>query len=287
MTLPFRIFITRILAPLVVVMLMLPSGAHADKVDRLIKQLTSSSDYKVRLSAALSLSKQKDPRSITAFVRALRDKDKTVRGVAAASLGKLVTSSTPKGVRNLALVSLKKVAAKDNNSFVRKQAKKAYRAVKELGASAGGIAKAGSTYVNIGNMSAKTPNASKMRKLMRRTTRKTFQKKASQMVTQWPGGSPSKKQLKSKKVKAFHVDATLNELKVTARGSSRLISCKVSMLLATYPEKSMFGFLNGGAKVQAGSSERDVGYAKEDCVAAVIESLVATKIIPTIKTRSK
>ena len=59
------------------------------------------------------------------------------------------------------------------------------------------------------------------------------------------------------------------------------------MILASYPERSMFGFLNGGAMVQAGSSSRDIEFAKEDCVSAVVESLVGTKIIPTINTRAK
>ena len=35
-------------------------------------------------------------------------------------------------------------------------------------------------------------------------------------------------------------------------GRRRHVSCKVSMLLATYPDKSMFGFLKGGAQVEGG-----------------------------------
>ena len=64
------------------------------------------------------------------------------------------------------------------------------------------------------------------------------------------------------------------------------MACKLSMLLATYPEKSMFAFLDGGAKVQATSSARDIGFAKEDCVNAVVEDLVKKKIIPTIKMKA-
>jgi hypothetical protein len=48
----------------------------------------------------------------------------------------------------------------------------------------------------------------------------------------------------------------------------------------------MFGFLNGSAKVQSGSSASDVATSKEDCVAAVVEDLVRRKIIPTIETRT-
>ena len=69
------------------------------------------------------------------------------------------------------------------------------------------------------------------------------------MTTTWPGGAPSKAALAQKGVAGFYVDGTLNELKVKSSGSGATISCKVSMLLADFPDKSVFGFLNGGASV--------------------------------------
>jgi hypothetical protein len=57
------------------------------------------------------------------------------------------------------------------------------------------------------------------------------------------------------------------------------------MLLADFPDKSVFGFLNGGASVTASKSEKDQDLAAEDCVTAVIENLIANKIIPTIKSK--
>jgi len=259
-------------------------SAKADNVDRLISQLSTSKNYKVRISAALSLSKLRDQRAVWTFVKALKDSDKTVRGVAAASLGKIVDSSTSVKMRARVLTDLKSAASSDSNSFVRKQAQKAYDALKKLGAPA--TVSAGGIYVNIGKMSADTEDAVKIRDYMRKTVLKTFKKKASSMMITWPGGKdPSKRQLSSKKIKAFHVDGTINELVATPSGSSTTVSCKVSMLIASYPEKSMFGFLKGGAQVRSSSSAKEVQYAKEDCVAAVMEDLVARKIIPTIKSR--
>lgn len=269
-------------AVLAVIALCIPRGAHADKVTNLISQLTGSSNYKVRLSAALNLAKLNDPRSIPAFIKALKDKDKTVRGVAAASLGKIIDGNTPKSRRTSALKALKRAASRDKNAFVRKQAQKAYDSITAL---SGGGAKNAKIYVNIGGMSAKS---SKMKGLMVKTAKRVFAKKGRSMTTSWAGGkAPSKKQIRKKKMKAFHVSGTLEALKTSKSGSSSLISCKVRMILASYPEKSMFGFLDGGAKVQAGTSSRDIEFAKEDCVAAVVESLVGSKIIPTIKTRAK
>tara|TARA_R110002096_G_scaffold292224_1_gene486564 strand:+ start:123713 stop:124564 length:852 start_codon:yes stop_codon:yes gene_type:complete len=276
----FKVFI----GPLLLLTLLLGGTASADNVDRLIGQLSSSDDYKVRISAALSLSKLRDQRAVWPFVKALKDSDKTVRGVAAASLGKIVNSTTSAKMQARVLSELKKAASSDSNSFVRKQAQKAFDTLGNLGptteVSAGGI------YVNIGQMSAKTEDATKIRTHMRKTVLKTFKKEASAMMIDWPGGKdPSKRQISQKKVKAFHVDGTINELKATVSGSSTTVSCKVSMLIASYPEKSMFGFLKGGAQVRASSSPKEVQYAKEDCVAAVMEDLVARKIIPTIKSR--
>ena len=44
----------------------------------------------------------------------------------------------------------------------------------------------------------------------------------------------------------------------------------------------MFGFLNGGASVQGAASPSEQALAGEDCVSAVIEDLIAKKIVPTI-----
>lgn len=264
---------------LVVLALAWPRSAHADQVDKLIAQLNNSTQYKVRLSAALNLAKIGDRRAIPVFIKALKDSDKTVRGVVAAGLAKLVTSGTPKDTRGKAIAALKISATKDSNAFVRKQAQKTYDSLKSLEAGTGTTAAvaSGSIYVNIGGMSAETENSGTIKSLMRTTAQKTFRSKASKMVIDWPGGTPTAKQIKDKKVAAFYVDGTVNEIKV----ASGLVQCKVSMLLATFPEKSMFGFLKGGAAVEG----NDVG-ASGDCVAAVIEDLIAKKIIPTIQARA-
>lgn len=280
-----KIFSSRIVAPIVILCFALQGVAHADRVDKLVKQLKKSKDYKVRLSAATSLAKYGDRRVIPALIKGLKDRDKNVRGVVATSLAKSAKKSDSKKLRKRAQKALAKAAKKDKNAFVRRQAKRALKELKE--ANSGGGAGAG-IYVNVGAMTDKANDDAKMRKLMRKTIAKTIAKKAATMTTDWPGGKPpSAKQLRAKKAKGFHVDGTLVSLKTEPKGSMTLVSCKISMLIATYPKKSMFGFLDGGAKVQAGKSERDINYAKEDCVAAVVEDLVARKIIPTIKSRKK
>ena len=50
--------------------------------------------------------------------------------------------------------------------------------------------------------------------------------------------------------------------------------------------KNIFGMLNGAASVQASGSAREIAMAREDCVAAVVEDLIAKKIVPTINSKA-
>lgn len=275
----------RVLSLLIPCLVLLgPQLASADGVDRLIEQLEKSSDYKVRVSAALNLGRRGDQRALPALIDALRDDNKNVRGVAATSLSKLVDGSTKASLRKRALSSLERLAKSDPDGFVRKQAKGAAEQIRDK--DSGGATPSGGIYVNIGPMSAKAKGAGQLTGLMRKTAEATFSKKASQMMTAWPSGKdPSAGALRKSKTTGYHVDGTLVTLDVAAKGGATLVSCKVSMLLATYPEKSMFGFLDGGARVQAGTSSRDIEYAQQDCVTAVVEDLIARKIIPVIQQR--
>jgi len=262
--------------------------ARADNVDDLIGQLTNSSD-KIRLAAALNLTKLGDPRAIDPLIQRLKnDGEKNVRGAAAKGLGTLVTDRVKGAQRASAVKALQDAMANDASDFVKAQAERSLDMIGSGGPTAPPT-KAGGVYVNIGPMASKTGTAdedAKLRAMMVKVATKTLGKVASNMPTTWPGGVPTAAALAQKNVQGFFIDGTLNELKIDKSGSSATISCKVNMLLADFPNKSIFGFLNGGAKVQASSSASDVALAREDCVSAVVEDLIAKKIVPTIKTKA-
>jgi len=269
-----------------------PSPARADNIDTLIGQLQSGSD-KVRLSAALNLTKAGDPRGIEPLVAALKnDKDKNVRSVAAQGLASLVTPETKPKLRDAAIKQLTDSEANDATPLVQAQAGKALAAINQASSSVSGPAPTGKisgVYVNIGPMSSKTGSAAndtKYRAMMGKVATKTIGKVPNMPTTWWGGGVPSAGALSQKGVLGFYIDGTLNELKITTSGSDATISCKVNMLLADFPNKSIFGFLNGGAKVQGSSSPKDIDMASEDCISAVVEDLIAKKIVPTIKTKA-
>src|SRR3954469_23884743 len=82
-----------------IIALVNPRLAHADNVDTLINQLNNDDSDKVRLSAALNLTRNGDQKAILPMVKALgNDSDKNVRGACAVGLGKLVTASTKSSI---------------------------------------------------------------------------------------------------------------------------------------------------------------------------------------------
>jgi hypothetical protein len=280
-----RVSVARVVAITLLALLLVPRVAHADNVDQLIEQLEDSSD-KIRLSAALNLTKIGDQRAIRPLAKALaNDSSKNVRGAAAVGLGQLVTAKTKPDDRKVAVAALTSAKDNDQSDFVKAQAERNLGAIGATGptmpSTGGGI------YVNVGPMANdKGISDPKYPRLMNKTADKTLQRVAPNMPTTWPGGSPpSKQQLQQKGVQGFYVDGTLNTLDIQKAGGSSKVTCKISMYLATYPEKSAFGFLNGNASVAGGASDRDIALATEDCVAAVVEDLITKKIVPTIKAK--
>jgi hypothetical protein len=270
----------------VLVVITRAAPARADNVGELIRQLENDDSDKVRLSAALNLTKLRDPRAIAPLARALvNDTEATVRASAAGGLGKLVTAKTDPDDRKDAIDKLTQAKNSDSSNFVRIEADKALKVIGVPAPPPGG----GTIYVNIGPMASKTGDPAadvKLRALMVKIASRTMAKVATNMAITWPGGVPTKAMLDAKGTAGFYVDGTVNDVKVKQTGSSTMVSCKINMLLASFPDKSIFGLLNGGASVQVSGTKTDVAGASEDCVSAVVEDLIAKKIVPTISSKA-
>jgi hypothetical protein len=267
--------------------------ARADNVTELIRQLGDDDSDKVRLSAAVNLTKLGDTRAILPLTKALgNDTDKSVRGASAVGLSKLVTDKTESRTRKLAVAALTQAASSDPSDFVRDEAGKALRAigVPTPGTSVQPPQSGTAIYVNIGPMASKTGDPAvdaKLKALMVKIANQTMTRVAPNMATKWQGGGePTQAMLAAASTQGFYVDGTTIEVQPKQAGSSMTVSCKINMLLATYPDKSIFGLLNGGASVQASGSMNDLALAREDCVSAVVEDLIAKKIVPTISNKT-
>jgi hypothetical protein len=269
----------------------LAAPARADKIDDLIGNLDDSSD-RVRISAVLALTNQQSPRAINALVKRLADtgEKKNIRGLSASALGSIIQNGNPNAAQKKTALDALQRAKTDPEPFV---AAKAEAALSQLGSGGGPSGPAfngpaAGVYVNVGPLSAKTgsPNDPKYRAAMEKTAKSTFAKSQSSWTQTWAGnGVPTKAQLQQKKFAGFYIDGTLGTLTVTKSGNTATISCKVSMLLADFPDKALIGMPSGSANVQGGASQRDIDLSINDCVEGVIENIVNQKIIPAIKTK--
>src|SRR5262249_28742243 len=145
----------------------------------------------------------------------------------------------------------------DPSNLVRNEAAKALTAI---GAPSGGTSppppqKGGAIYVNVGPMASKTGNTAldaRLKALMVKVANQTMARVASSMPTTWRGGGPpTQAMLQAASTVGFYVDGTVNEFQEKQVGSSMSVSCKINMLLADYPNKSIFGLLSGAGSVQA------------------------------------
>ena len=116
---------------LIIIILLLPSAAHADRLQQAIDSLRAPS-FKVRAMMALTLGKQSKhaQRVIGPLIAALKDRHRAVRGAAASSLGMLgatealaalsaAQSDEDQKVSSIARKSIKKVI----KGFVKKRGK--------------------------------------------------------------------------------------------------------------------------------------------------------------------
>src|SRR5262245_1644053 len=92
--------------------------ARADKIDDLARALRGDPDYKLRLSAALNLGRLGDPRAVGPLIDGLADRDKTVRGVSAAALGKLIDRRVADDVADRGLQALDRLAKNETDAVV-------------------------------------------------------------------------------------------------------------------------------------------------------------------------
>jgi hypothetical protein len=228
----------------------------AGKVEDLARALLNDPSYKVRTQAALLLGNLGDPAGVDGLVKALGDDHKTVRAMAAQSLGRLGGDQ--------ATTALKRLLEHESDTFVRGQADKALakagraRTVQpetrdrkvylKLGAFTGGSKAADATLLGALRLSLKES----LEKLPQVVVAEGMDDKALAK-----GGHPS-----------FLVDGNVLKLAEVASGSALETSCEVKVMVARWPSRSVILWTSAGAAVQGGSRERDKQNARRTCIEA-------------------
>jgi len=284
---------SRALAVLTACLLLLSQTAAADAIDQGVKELQSKSQ-KVRLAAALGLSKSKDARAVLAVSGALNnDTDPTIRRVSALALEKMVDASTAEDARELALDALERAARSDRDAKVKSTAESALKALAGLRrSSSSGSAKSNkpTVFVNVDNavdQSQKAPKDAPDRvvKIVRRGIEKTG------YSTSWPGGLPTSKELTQSKSQAYIVAANVKKIDVTKGARQTTIACTVAIRVAPWSgkdggekwEANKAASASGSAKAMTGNSDRDVNAGMRDCLEAVAEDVTNRQVVPFLK----
>jgi len=272
--------------------LLLSRTAVADPIDQSVKELQARSQ-KVRLAAALALSKSKDARAVLAVSGALNnDSDPTIRRVSALALEKMVDASTAEDARELALDALERAARSDSDSKVKSTATSTLRALSGLRKSASkGSSSSPSVFVNITSPTDQSNRAPKdapdrVVKIVRKSIEKTG------YATSWPaGGLPTNKELTQSKSQAYIVAANVKKIDVTKGARQTTIACTVAIRVAPWSgkdggekwEANKAASASGSAKAMTGNSDRDVNAGMRDCLEAVAEDVTNRQVVPFLK----
>lgn len=149
------------------------------------------------------------------------------------------------------------------------------------------------TYIAIGNMAVnnlESTSSASIRASMKSIALKKLEA-ISWITTNAPNKTLNKSQRATKNNQDFIFSANVTKLDWQ---KYPFIECSVSVLLATYPEKNILGFVNQNLEltltrqnqVQA-PTKADFHSAGKTCVDALFEYVVSKKVIPAFKEKRK
>lgn len=248
-------------------------GASANgRTGYLIRLLQSSDAFRVRVQAALSLGRvEGDPEVVRALSDALSDDHPAVRTAAAASLERLADPS--------ALPALK-ARQKERDAGARRAINRAITALERVartrprstgGSSSGRATRGGRFYVGVG-----VPGA-----VAGRLDRATLERTRAFLVSQVraidgvqiapPDESrrDAERVLSKGSLSGFYLDSSITKVEQTPQG----LRVAVSIVINTYPGRSMRAMLNGAATVPGGSGDADRQLAIEGAIRSALRRL--------------
>ena len=264
--------------------------AGADTVETGVRQLARTNTYKVRLAAALSLSKSKEPRAVIALAGALRnDEEATIRRVSVLALEKMIDARTAEDARELGLAALENAATNDGDPKVKENAVRALKALSGLRRKKA-TSNAPPVFVNIDTTTDPTnklPSGASAR--LTRIVKSNVERTG--YATSWPGGLPTAADLTSSRSRAFIIASTVKTVNITKAGSQTQIACTVVLRIAPWSgtdggerwEANKAASASGSAKATTGNRDRDIQTGVRDCVEAVAEDVTARQVVPFLK----
>ncbi|MBT8492770.1 MAG: HEAT repeat domain-containing protein [Deltaproteobacteria bacterium] len=243
------------------------ADADAKRVGKLAHTLTTSSSAKARLSAAVALGELRDARSLRPLIRALGDKNKTVRAVAAKALGflgdskalpalKRATRDRDKSVRRASLEAITlirrgpQVASKKTSKRRRSRSSRARRlASYRLAAREAPRLKARAPAVYVVLKSTSDESRGKTRKKARKRRVRRMKSVMASTLRGAPGVTTNAAVAEKHRLKPFYIDLTIQNFKRRVSGPYVEIECQLRVAVSNQRGK-MLSVMTGGAKVQ-------------------------------------
>ena len=263
--------------------------AHADVVGRNVYELGRSSHYRVRLAAALTLAKSKDPRAVLAMSDALEhDHVATIRRVAALALAKMVDAHTPDDARQLAVEALEAAARHDGDRAVRTSSQRSLVAIEHDRERPSGPRPEVFVHIAAGiDQTRRAPRdaAARLANVVQRSVARTG------YATSWPGGLPTSAELSSARSRAFIIASTVQRLDIRRVGDQTQVACTVAIRIAPWDgsdggekwEANRAASATGSAKATTGNSQREVTGGVRDCLEAVAEDVTDRQVVPFLR----
>jgi hypothetical protein len=267
-------------------------AAGADVVENDVRKMSNDS-YKVRLSAALALSKSKDARAVIALADAIaHDDEPTIRRVSALALEKMIDGRTAEDARSLAVDALQKAARGDADEKVRETAAAALKAIGVTGRTPAATTSGhgGKVFVNIDRATdqskhAPSDAADRLTRVVKTNVEKTG------YSTSWPGGLPTSSELSSARARGFIVASTVKKIEITRGGHQAQIACTVQIRVAPWSgrdggekwEANKAAQAQGSARATTANSDRDITGGVHDCLEAVAEDVTNRQVVPFLR----
>lgn len=264
--------------------------AHADRIGIQARQLQNSGNYKIRLSAVVSLAKTRDPRAIEAISYALtRDGSTTIRRVAAVSLGKMIDTSVSRRIRRRGISALELARDNDSDRRVRVNASRALKqlaVLKRIGNQPRHFVTVGSARDNTRRLPRKLKRS--MRQLLRYSIR-TGVRKFSQS---WPSGKlPTRAELRAAGTTAFAVRPIVDVLRVRRNGASVEVKCSVKVRVGLWEGRdgkerwvaNKTARASGSGMVTGRNSSHGIAQSQTRCVLAVLEQITTKQVVPFLR----
>jgi len=250
------------------VFLTVSSALAAPGMDELIDQLKSSSDFRVRVSAALQLGKSLTGDAAAPLEAALDDSNASVRAAAAAAL---------KNLGDQAALDALKAHRSDKSEAVRAQVKAAIKSLEEeriTGPKPKVLIKIGIMKNESGVKSKKIESEladSSRRKLSALPGVRVLAPEGSETSSEPSASKPSV-------LPVVMVTGNVSELKASREGRSITYSASVEYVLHTMPEQAIAAKVSGRASATASERESQDAAALAALRRSVLEAAIASAL---------